>query len=289
MTILHSLRFIQKKLQPVSGEFALPEAERILTFLLNCSRSELYLAQGKKLPVETAKKIHAVIKRRIKDEPLAYILGGTYFYNREFTVTPDVLIPRPDTEILIEEVLANEPPAARRFLDFGTGSGCIAAVLTEKNSCWKAVATDSSFPALKIARRNCPKDIPFLCCDRLSAIKNNRRQRFDFIVSNPPYIRSSVVPALDKSVRGFEPLQALDGGPDGLDFFRYLAKTAPPLLAECGRIYCEIGYDQGDDVPEIFSLYGWKSISLTNDLGKKQRVLRAIKPHLPGRGFCCDN
>jgi release factor glutamine methyltransferase len=289
MTTLQSLQSIQKELQPVSGEFALPEAERILTFLLNCSRSELYLPQGKELPPGIAKKTQTVVKRRLKDEPLAHILGSAYFYNREFIVTPDVLIPRPDTEILVEEIYKSEPRSARRFLDFSTGSGCIAAVLTEKNSCWKAVATDISIPALKIARRNCPKNIPFLCCDRLSAIKNGKEQRFDFIVSNPPYIKSRVVPTLDKSVRGFEPLRALDGGPDGLDFYRYLSTEAPPLLMERGRIYCEIGYDQGNDVPEIFSLFGWKNISVTNDLGKRPRVLRAIKPHLPGRDVCCDN
>ena len=278
MTVTQALQLIQKRLAPASGEFALPEAERILEFLFNRSRSELYLSGRKELSRKIIKQSEAIIKRRLTDEPLAYVLGKVYFYNREFIVTPDVLIPRPDTEILVEEILKSEPRSACRFLDIGTGSGCIAAVLTEKNSSWKAVATDFSFPALKIARRNCPKDIPFLCCDRLSAIKNNRRQRFDFIVSNPPYIKSRVLPKLQKSVRGFEPLHALDGGPDGLDFFRYLAKAAPPLLAERGRIYCEIGYDQGNDVPEIFSLYGWKTISITNDLGKRPRVMKAIKP-----------
>jgi len=277
MTILQSLQFIQKILQPVSGAFALPEAERILEFLCICSRPELYLSIKKELSPAIIRKIETIVNRRLTDEPLAYILGSAYFYNREFIVTPDVLIPRPDTEILVEEILKDEPRSACRFLDIGTGSGCIAAILTEKNSYWKAVATDFSFPALKIARRNCPKDIPFLCCDRLSAIKNKKEQRFDFIVSNPPYIRSSALPALEKSVRGFEPLHALDGGPDGLDFFRYLAKAAPPLLAECGRIYCEIGYDQAEGVPALFESCGWTCIRIVRDNAGHPRVIRAEK------------
>ena len=278
MTVIQTLQSIQKRCTPAAGEFALPEAERILEFLLNCSRSELYLSSQIEIPAEKNDTIETIIDRRLTGEPLAYILGSAYFYNGECVVTPDVLIPRPDTEILIDEVLKNEAPGACRFLDMGTGSGCIAAVLAGQNPSWKAVATDFYFPALEIARRNCPENIPFLCCDRLSAIKNNRRQGFDFIISNPPYIRSAVLPALEKSVYAFEPLSALDGGPDGLDFFRYLAKEAPPLLLRGGRIYCEIGYDQGEDVPEVFSSSGWKDISVTNDLGNRPRVLRAIKP-----------
>jgi release factor glutamine methyltransferase len=275
MTITQTLRLIQEKLSAVSGEFALPEAERILTFLLDCSRSELYLQKQKKLPAETAKKIDAIIKRRVKDEPLAHILGNAYFYDREFEVTPDALIPRPDTEILVEEVLKNELATACRFLDMGTGSGCIAAILTEHNPGWKAIATDISPASLKIANKNCPGSVELLCCDRLSAIKKNAH--FDFIVSNPPYIKTPVLPTLDKSVRDFEPLRALDGGPDGLDFYRYLSNTAPLLLKERGRIYCEIGFDQGNDVPAVFEKSGWKNISVTNDLGNRPRVLRAVK------------
>jgi release factor glutamine methyltransferase len=275
MTRAEILHHIQEKLSVVSGEFALPEAERILTFLLNCSRSELYVSLQKELPAETSEKILKTINRRVKDEPLAYILGSAYFYNKEFIVTPDVLIPRPDTEILVEEVLKNEKSDICWFLDMGAGSGCIAAVMTEQNPQWKAVASDISFPALKIARENCPKKVSLLCCDRLSAVKNHAQ--FDFIVSNPPYIKSSVLPTLDKSVRAFEPLRALDGGTDGLDFYRYLADTAKPLLKERGRIYCEIGYDQGKDVPKIFEEKGWKDISITKDFGNRPRVLQAIK------------
>jgi release factor glutamine methyltransferase len=275
MTLHQALQHIQQRLAPASGECALPEAERILTFLLKCSRSELYLSRQKKLPAAVAENIRTIIKRRSTEEPLARILGSAYFYNREFIVTPDVLIPRPDTEILVEEVLNNEAGKTLRFLDMGTGSGCIAAVLAEQNPAWKAAATDISFPALKIAQKNCPKNVALFCADRLSAFK--KQMPFDFIVANPPYIRSSVLPTLDKSVRNFEPLRALDGGKNGLDFYQYLATAAPPLLCDGGRIYCEIGYDQEDTVSDIFSLAGWNSVSVTKDLGNRPRVLRAIK------------
>jgi release factor glutamine methyltransferase len=277
MTIAKVLRLIQKKLFSVSGEFAQSEAERLLTFLFECTRSELYLAGQKKLPPVMHKLLDAIVKRRLKDEPLAYILGSAYFYNREFIVTPDTLIPRPDTEVLVEEVLKNEKSSASacRFLDLGTGCGCIAAALKAENPGWNAVAGDISFAALKIAQRNCKKNIAFVCCDRLAAFKNH--EQFDFIVTNPPYIKSSVLPTLDTSVRNFEPLCALDGGPDGLVFYRYLADAAGPLLKDRGRIYCEIGFDQGEAVPEIFSLSGWKNISVANDLGKRPRVIRAQK------------
>jgi release factor glutamine methyltransferase len=275
MTLTQTLRQIHDKLSAVSGEYALPEAERILTFLFNCSRSKLYLQKQKELPAEIANETEAIIKRRVKDEPLAYILGSVYFYNREFFVTPDVLIPRPDTEILVEEVLKNEPGGDCRFLDMGTGSGCIAAVLKAERPGWKAVASDISLPVLKIARKNCPAEIALLCADRFPAIKN--KCLFDFIACNPPYIRSSVLPMLDTSVRAFEPLSALDGGPDGLDFFRYLSDAAPPLLQCGGRIYCEIGFDQRNDVPAIFIKRGWRNVRAVNDNAGRARVVCAEK------------
>lgn len=279
MTIHQALQSLQKQLAPVSGEFALSEAERILEFLLGCSRPELYFSIKKELSPEIIRKIETPVNRRLTDEPLAYVLGSAYFYNKEFIVTPDVLIPRPDTEILLEEILKHEVSGTCRFLDMGTGSGCIAAILTEENPAWKATASDISFAALKIAHRNCRKPVPLLCCDRLSAIKAGALPRFDFIVANPPYIASQVVLSLEKSVRAFEPLSALDGGNDGLGFFRYLAAAAPPLLKQGGRIYCEIGYDQGDAVSAIFSLFKWTAVSVRKDMGNRPRVLRAVKPY----------
>ena len=260
------LKNIQSRLSPVAGEFALPEAERILGFLLKRSRSELYLdRKHEPLSPPLAQKIETIIIRRLTNEPLAYILGSAFFYHKEFIVTPDVLIPRPDTEILIEEVLKHEPALRLRFLDIGTGSGCIAATLTEQKQTWHATATDLSFRALTVARKNCGPKASFACVNLVSAIK--RKAVFNFIVCNPPYIKTNELPGLQSSVRSFEPLSALDGGDDGLDFYRLLAKTTPPLLLQGGRIYCEIGYDQGETVPDIFRACGWTKIEVTRDYG----------------------
>jgi release factor glutamine methyltransferase len=276
MTLTQALTALRDSFTPVSGAFALPEAERVLTFLLNCSRSHLYLTGATELPPATAHRIDGIIRRRSTDEPLAYILGSAYFYNREFVVSPEVLIPRPDTEILVEEVLKRETGDGRSFIDLGTGSGCIATVLAEQNPSWHGVAIDLSPNTLLIARRNSRNGFSLVCGDRLSAIRE--RQVFDFIVSNPPYIQSSALPLLQKSVRDFEPLSALDGGPDGLDFYRYLAIEAGPLLKRSGRIYCEIGFDQGEAAATTFAEQGWTNVKVTKDLGGHPRVVQAIAP-----------
>jgi release factor glutamine methyltransferase len=272
MTTAGLLHNIRVRLAPVAGDFALPEAERILGFLLNCSRSELYLDQRQPAPA-LAQSVEAIIARRLDDEPLAYILGSAFFYDKEFVVSPDVLIPRPDTEILVEEVLKHEPAHHCRFLDIGTGSGCIAAALTGQKTGWRALGVDLSFRALTIARKNCGPRVSFACVNFLSALKI--RSCFDFIVSNPPYIKTADLPALQPSVRNYEPKSALDGGIDGLDFYRLMASATPPLLRPGGGIYCEIGYDQGQSVPEIFNASGWTAIEVTRDYGGNPRVVRA--------------
>ena len=277
MNLPQTLKHIQNSLLPIAGEFALPESERILEFLLGASRTNLYLERHEELSPEILKKIGSIISRRLlTDEPLAYILGCTYFFDREITVTPEVLIPRLDTETLIETVLLNEPLHHLRFLDFGTGSGCISAVLAGSHRHWKGIAVDASMPALRIARKNCGSEVDLICCSFFSAIKPNS---FDFIVSNPPYIPSETVPTLDRSVRDFEPIAALDGGADGLDFYRFLANSGKALLSMGGRIYCEISCDQGEAVKKIMVANGWNNIIVINDLGGRPRVIHGrFKP-----------
>jgi release factor glutamine methyltransferase len=276
MTTAETLAAITGKLRPAAGDCSRAEAERILEFLLGCSRSTLYFAAPQPLPSVTDKRIEAIVERRLTEEPLAYILGAAYFFNREFTVTPDVLIPRPDTETLVEEVLLHEPPLPLRFLDLGTGSGCIAAVLAAGRPSWKGVAADVSAPALRVARRNLAGSVPLLCGDGCAPLRT--AGAFDLIVCNPPYIPRAQLAALPRSVRSFEPRAALDGGIDGHDFHRYLAAAAPPLLKEGGRIYCEIGYDQRDSALRIFEAGGWRGLTVKSDLGGRPRVVRGIRP-----------
>ncbi len=267
-----TLTRLQHALSPTAGEFALPEAERILTFLLGISRSDLYLSGKDELPGQLSAKIEGIVARRLKDEPLPYILGSAYFFDREIAVTSDVLIPRPDTETLVETVLLNETSEPLRFIDFGTGSGCISAVLTGNRN-WRAVAVDASLPALKVARINCGSGVDLICANHFAALKNGR---FDFLVSNPPYIPSATIAGLDRSVREFEPWSALDGGVEGMDFYRYFAECAGKILKPGGRIYCEIGYDQGERVTEVLEAGGWKEIRIVKDLGGRDRVVWGI-------------
>jgi release factor glutamine methyltransferase len=273
MTLRVMLQNIRSRLLPVAGDFALPEAERLLGFLLNLSRPELYL-DNRELPPDLGRSVETAVIRRLAGEPLAHVLGSAFFYHKEFLVTPDVLIPRPDTEILVEEVLKHEPAALNcRFLDIGTGSGCIAATLAEERPQWRAMAVDLTFNSLLIARKNCGPMVSLGCINLVSAIK--KRPRFNFIVSNPPYIGTNELSELPPSVRDFEPRSALDGGSDGLAFYRQLAESTPPLLLRGGRIYCEIGYDQGISAPEIFKSSGWTDILVTKDLAGHDRVVRA--------------
>ncbi|MGB7566282.1 MAG: peptide chain release factor N(5)-glutamine methyltransferase [Chitinivibrionales bacterium] len=272
-TLPNLLKEVKTRIQPIAGECALNEAEIILQHVLHCSRSELYVKTGRRIPREQRNTIKAAIKRRLTDEPLPYILGRAYFHSKEFLVSNAVLIPRPDTEILVEKVLEIEPEDTRSFLDVGTGSGAIAEILVSHRPRWKSVGLDISEQALKIAKVNCSAKIGLLCGDLFSALKT--APYFDFIVSNPPYISEKEMTELDQSVQDFEPVSALYGGTDGLDFYRILAEKSKDLLKKGGRIYCEIGYAQGEAVQTLFSDQKWKNILQFPDLAGRPRIIIA--------------
>jgi release factor glutamine methyltransferase len=272
-SIQNTLAHIQKALQKVSGPCSLHEAETILQFVLNCSRSELYASPAfSEIPDEILLSIEGIVNRRLADEPLAYILGSVYFYSTEIAVTRDVLIPRPETEVLVETVLKLEQTANLFFADIGTGSGAIVAVLLKERPLWHAIAADISRPALGVALRNVPGRARLVCCDMLTALKNTTHP-FDFMVSNPPYVSKVEMAGLDKSVLSFEPHGSLYGGNDGLDLYRTLAHDATSVLKPGGRLYCEIGCDQSAAVREIFLSERWKSVKVLPDLANRPRVV----------------
>ena len=266
-------RKVYHQLLPVSQNLAQHDTERIFEHVLNISRSELYLRFNVAIPANHLKQIQNLVTQRLSGLPLEYVLKYSCFYSNKFMVSTDVLIPRPETEILIEIVCENKKDKHCCFIDFGTGSGIIAETLIEKNDTWKAVAVDISFPALKIAKQNCSRKIGLLCSDRLHSLKPG--QLFDFIVSNPPYISRKEMELLDKSVIDFEPHQALYGGVEGLDFYIYLAKNGVYYLKKNGSIFCEIGSDQESKVTRIFKDSGWNDITIYYDLAKRPRVLKA--------------
>jgi release factor glutamine methyltransferase len=272
MTIAEALKYIKRRLSEASGGGALHESELILQHLLHTSRSRLYLFRNNAVPEELHDVIDEIIARRTRNEPLPYILGSVYFHSMDFLVTRNVLIPRPDTEMLVETVLESENESAGKFLEIGLGSGAVSTILLQTRPQWRGIGTDISSAALRIAKENCPGTIHLLCADLFSALKPLKL--FDFIVSNPPYISASEMAELDPDVRNFEPAIALDGGEDGLDFYRRFAKEAGDYLKPGGRFYCEIGYLQKEAVMNLFSKHGWKNIEAARDLGGRWRVVK---------------
>lgn len=220
------------------------------------------------------------VRRRAAREPFCYIIGRREFWSLDFEVTPAVLIPRPDSETLVEAALKEfgaTPPA--RLIDLGTGTGClIISLLTE----WReatGVAVDISAAALDIARRNAGRlgtaaRMTFDCRDFAAACD----ERFDLVVSNPPYIADHVIETLEPDVRAFEPVLALSGGADGLEAYRQLARTLPGLLLPQGRAFLEIGFDQGESVTRILENQGLRVIRIVKDLGGHDRVVAACLP-----------
>lgn len=221
---------------------------------------------------EETKQIMAAVEKRLKHIPLAYIFGKTNFYGYDLEVNQDVLIPRLDTEILIEKV-KNDIISRQKdvtVLDIGTGSGAIAIVL-QKETGANVTAVDVSPKALEVAKRNAEKnntEIKFIH----SNVFENVAGKFDFIVSNPPYIETEVVKGLEKEVVDNEPILALDGGEDGLDFYREIVEKAPNFLNEGGKLYFEIGYNQAESVSGLMK-DKFKNIQVFKDYGDNDRVV----------------
>jgi release factor glutamine methyltransferase len=278
--LLTNLRSARDRLTPVAGNLALAEAELILQHVLNCARSDLYLSPARKTSEREDARIEDFIRRRLTGEPLPYVLGVAYFHSLGIVVTPEVLIPRPETEILVETILEHEHAEQCRFADMCTGSGAISAALSCNRPQWHGIATDCSITALRIAKKNCPKArVNMLCCDMFSAVKNLSGFRtppaFDFIVCNPPYVSAEEMVHLDESVRLFEPPVALAGGIDGLDFYKVLAAFGKNVLKAGGRLYCEIGATQEEKVCALFADNGWSTIKCFPDLTNRARVVMA--------------
>jgi release factor glutamine methyltransferase len=272
MNISEALASIKNQLMDIAKESALYEAELILQHVMHCSRSQLYLMRNDLLLNKLRNDLKTILERRKHHEPLPYILGTAYFHSKEFIVNRNVLIPRPDTEVLVETILTSEKKRNCFFLEIGIGSGAISAILLQEHPDWQCIGTDISVSALHVAGRNCAGNIRRVCSDLFSSMKP--KPYFDFIVSNPPYISESEMAKLDAGVKDFEPAIALDGGKDGLNFYRAFASQAKSYLKPEARLYCEIGYAQKDSVVKIFSARGWKGIKVSNDLAGRPRAVR---------------
>lgn len=261
-------------------------AELILTHVLGVPRIKLYTDYERVLSPEQLGAYRDLVKRAAEHEPIAYLTGRAHFFNLEFDVTRDVLIPRPDTETLVEHVLqlcrnqaGFESP---RVLDLCTGSGCIAAAIAAHQKNAVVLATDISEAAVAVARKNFERlglagRVVAEQGDLYEALRKIVDvQPFNLIVSNPPYIPTADVATLDRNVRDYEPLGALDGGPDGLSVHRRILAGAPGHLVGGGRVFLEIAYDQGEAAMKMMGDYPqFEEPRLLKDYGGRDRVLCA--------------
>lgn len=260
------------------------ETDWLLAFAWGASPHRLTLDGAQPVSAREAEQAWALLRRRAARAPLQYLLGTQEFRGLEFTVTPDVLIPRPETELLVEEALravvdVKEPVIA----DVGTGSGCIAVALARECPDATVYALDCSSGALAVAQSNAARHglrarIRFIQADLLEAFGVGSAEAFDVIVSNPPYIPARDVETLQPEVARYEPRLALAAGPDGLDFYRRLLRDAPPLLKPGGQLILELGCGQSDAVTQMARRRGvFDGVSCRQDAARIDRVLIARK------------
>jgi len=252
------------------------DAELLLTQALDVPRSYLFTYPEDTLDEAASERFFSAVSRREEGEPLAYIHGEKEFWSLTLMVSPDTLVPRPETETLVQEALVAIPRDEHRdVLDLGTGSGAIALAIASERPMTQMVATDLSEAALAIAVENARQldiiNITFLSGDWTEPVSE---QRFDVIVSNPPYVESSD-PALQRLQH--EPLSALAAGEDGLDAIRLLATQCRSIIRPGGTFLLEHGADQQDAVASILAEAGWGGIRCINDLAGKPRVTVAIE------------
>lgn len=251
---------------------------------------ELYLYSHRPLKRHQLAYYKWLLNKRIRGEPTQYILGRREFWSLDLKVTPEVFIPRPETELLVEEVIklfGGKKGTALRFMEVGTGSGAIAIAMAKELKGCSIVAEDISWEAILLARENArihgvSGRIRFLVGDLFSALKEGQPQ-FDLVLSNPPYIPSSKIETLSKEIAEYEPRVALDGGADGLVFFRRIVTGAPSFLRNGGWLMLELGQEQSRAVAEMIRDTGsFESPCIIEDESGLDRVIRARK----GAGLC---
>ena len=281
MTVLEVIRRGAEFLEKKGVDAPRLQAELLLAHVLGVPRLNLYLSFDRLLTGGELESARELVRRRGNREPLQHIVGGTSFCGLEIKVTSHVLVPRPETERLAErawerlQALGSPGPAA---LDFGTGSGCIAVALAVHCPGARIEALDRSEEALAVARENATRNgvadrIRFHAGDGFAALPEG--VTFDLIVSNPPYIPSVEIDQLASEVRDHDPRAALDGGPDGLDFYRRLAAGAGLWLRPGGGLLVEIGDGQAQGVGEILVRHNWVVERVEDDYSGRPRVLAA--------------
>ncbi len=250
------------------------DARLILQHVTGQGRSYLLAHADEELSEREERLYELLSERRASHIPLQHLMGYTEFMGLNFLVSKEVLIPRIDTEFLVEEAMRYIGDGSK-VLDLCTGSGCIILSLMRYKNDIEGTGADISDAAIENARQNAEKlglsDVTFIKSDMFSNITGT----FDYILCNPPYIKTAVIPTLMEEVRLFEPHIALDGGADGLDFYRILADKAKNYLRRGGKAFLEIGFDEGDEVKKLFLNSGYKQVELVKDYAGLNRVIIA--------------
>jgi release factor glutamine methyltransferase len=303
MNIRTALREAIVRLESDSVPSAALAAELLLLHVTKRDRTWIYAHPEAPLSSDQWQNYFALVARRAAGTPVQYLTGVQEFWGLEFEVTPDVLIPRPETEHVVEVALARMSERASKKLrvaDVGTGSGCLAVALATEFLQAQIVATDISSPALRVACRNAEKNrvstrIDFLECNLLDTFAREGASReadsapwsrieFDLIVSNPPYVALADAASLPREVREHEPHLALFAGESGLDVYSPLVRQAEDLLAARGVLVLELGYKAADHVRALLAPPHWRDVEITNDFAGIARVASAIRTSTAQRG-----
>jgi len=284
MTVLEAIQRSTEFLARKGVDSPRLQTELLLAHLLQRPRMQLYLNFERALTPPEVESFRELVKRRGQREPLQHILGTTSFCGLEIAVNRHVLIPRPETELLAERgwtflnQLSTTNPQPSTALDFGTGSGCLAIALARHCPAVQVQAIDLSRAALALARENAARHglaerIQFCEGDGFATVPSGTQ--FDLIISNPPYVPSAQIATLQPEVRDYDPCGALDGGPEGLDYYRRLAAEAGPFLKSGGRLMLEIGDGQATRVGEILQQQKWIVEALQEDYNHTLRIVIA--------------
>ena len=286
MTLFDVLKGAAHDLEDHRVENPRLNAELLLARCLGFSREKLYANLRCEIQADEKKALDELLRRRMAGEPLQYLLGHQEFWSIDLKVDPRVLIPRPETEVLIEEALSILSIPSRRvprILDIGTGSGAIVIALTQEVGEIVAVATDLSHEALQVAKENArnvgvDQRIRFIRGDLLDPFRPLTEGMFDLILSNPPYICRSDIEELTREIKDHEPRLALDGGEDGLDFYRQMSRQVRSYLREGGWLLLEMGHGQGSKISSLLEESGsFRAPEFVKDLSGIDRVIKAQK------------
>ena len=275
MKILELYKNSSKELEQQGILTSKLDVKILLSYLLNIDSKELIMYFNQHIEQKFINTFNQLLKRRLNREPIANIVNKKSFWSYDFFVNENVLTPRNDSEILIEAVLSNynNMQEGLKILDLGTGSGCLVLSLLKMYKNASGSAVDISEKALKVAKQNAEN----LKINNIKFLKNNWNDniedKFDIIISNPPYIPTKEIKELEPEVNKFNPLLALDGGEDGLNCYRYLAKSLDKNLKENTKIFLEIGKNQEKDIEKIFNENGYKLLKMYKDLAEINRIL----------------